>query len=134
GGDVERAAGLQRDVVARVTQGGEQDEAALLREGLAAGDADVVQAVAGDLVEDGGQVTRLAAIEGVFGVTPHTAQRTAGEADEDGGQAGAGGFALYGCEDLRHPQPGDGRVRAHARVSYPGAVWPIWRQRCRDTG
>jgi len=105
-GDVQRAAGFQRYRVAGVAQGGQQRLAGLLRQRLAAGDADLARAMLRHLDQHVAERQGLAAGKGVVGVAPGTAQRTAGQPYEYRRQAGTGAFALQGMEDFADAQLG----------------------------
>src|SRR5690554_45313 len=109
--DVERARGLQRDHVARVAQPAQQSDAALLRQRLAAGHADMAHAVAGDLCKDRVDVLPLAAVEGIGGIAVAAAQRAAGQADEYRRPPGVARLALERQENLGDAEPVRGRGR-----------------------
>ncbi|MNI83594.1 hypothetical protein D3C73_1404160 [compost metagenome] len=93
-GNIQGAAGLQRNLIARVTQLREQRNGIGLGQRLAAGDADIARLEACDLLEDRIKGADSAAAEGVFAVAILAAQRAAGETDKNRGQASGTRFTL----------------------------------------
>src|SRR5690606_35175426 len=135
-GDVQRTGSLQRDVIAGIAKAPQQVQAALLRQRLAAGDADMAHAMARDLRQDVVDLPPLPAVEGVGGVAVLAAQRAAGQAHEHGRPAGGVGLALERKEDLGDPQAVLRSGGIHGDVLYgrrgmapPGG----WRRRGRRT-
>ena len=97
--------------MARIAERREEIDAALLRERLAAGHADVPRAEPGDGREDLPDRAPLAAVERVRGVAPDAAERAAREPHEDGRPAGRVRLALQRMEDL-----GDAKARCDAGI------------------
>ena len=98
--DVERAGGFQRHLVAGFAQTLQQNQTALLRQRLAAGDADVAGAVARHFVQYGRDRPPVAAVKTVGGIAVHAAQRTTGQAHEHRRPAHRVRLALQRVEDL----------------------------------
>jgi hypothetical protein len=113
--DADRSRGFQRHRMAGVAQPPQQPDAALLRQRLATGHADMAHALALYLGEDLVDRPPAATVEGVGGVAVLAAQRAAGQAHEHGRAPRVAGLALQGQEDLGDAQPvgvrGGGRVR-----------------------
>src|ERR1700741_5120455 len=105
--------------MARVAQPLQQLDAALLRQRLATGDADVADALPGDFGEDVVDRPPLAAVEGVRGIAVLAAQRAAGQAHEDRGPARLAGLALQRKEDFGDLEAfrGGGRLAGNALES-----------------
>ncbi|MCY1273416.1 hypothetical protein D9M70_220250 [compost metagenome] len=104
GGNIQRAAGFDGNLVAGIAQALQQRDAVGLGQRLATGDADVARLVGGDALEDGVERHDLATAERVGGVAILTAQGAAGEAHEDRRQAGGTCFPLQRVENLGDSQ------------------------------
>ena len=101
---VDRAAGLQRNLVAVIAQPFQQRQTAPLRQGFSTGDTDEPSFELCDLVADSVDGMPLPATERVRGIAVAAAQGTAGQANEDGWKSDATAFTLQRVKDLGQPQ------------------------------
>ena len=132
--EIDGPAGLDGDLVAGVAQRREQLLAFLLRQRLAAGNADMTNAGVGNVLQHVVHGHALTAVEGVLGIAVAATQRAAGQANETGGKAGVSAFPLQRAEDLRDAKkrlPTAGRCRAHSteRLGVRQAT-QRWDRRC----
>src|SRR6185437_10796772 len=143
-GNIQRPGSFQRDLETGIAQSRQQIEATLLRERLAACDADAVRGMATHFVHDRIDVAPFAAFERVSSVAPRAAQRTPREAHEYRRPADRVSLALDGMEDFADAQSlrggirRRGRDRAHrvsrrAPESNAAGSAPAARRSCPDT-
>src|SRR5690606_4555560 len=100
GGNVERAARLERNVISGIAKRREEGVTARLRERLAAGDADVRGVEPASLAEPLADRAPVAARERVGRIAIPATQRAARQADEDARPTARERLALNRAEDL----------------------------------
>jgi hypothetical protein len=121
--DVDRTRGFQRHLVTRVAQKLQQHQAALLRQRLAAGDADMAHAMFRHLGEDRVNLPPLPAVKGVRGIAVSPQRRgQTGEAHEYRGPADLARFALHREKDLGELEAIGGVDGLHGHVMDLGAT------------
>ena len=104
GGNINRSARLDQDIVALRTESFDQRKCAWLMEWLAARDLGQGTVIVLDGSEDLVECHHGPPFKGIFAVAPRAAQGAARQSNKHARSAGVAGFALNAVEDLSHSQ------------------------------